>query len=209
MSPSVTEAEIRAVGAEVRADHDSDDFVATCSQLANQLCDLLSERFTVTAQTREFRVGEDRVAHIAVVLPLSQYSDTELEYGSLIIDPTISQFSLANYFDGEVGVGLDRASNLPEVGVYLPNCSERRAWYHNRNDSRCGIDPFTTEAFEKAVKKAKTSSTQTTTPEEFGNLVYSYYCRVVDDDGTTQHVWCEQQIKERAAELSKSPAIPA
>lgn len=87
-------------------------------------------------------MGDKRICHFAATMPMEYYSEVESDDGKLIIDPTISQFHAQNHFQNGVEVGLFLEENAPSVGIYPPNCEERKLWYHKRNDPREGVDPY-------------------------------------------------------------------
>ncbi len=105
--------------------------IHNCKAISDVLADLC-KRGDIPAEVHERAVGEKRVTHFVVMLASSEISDIDTDNGTTYIDPTIDQFSLENWQDGTVTVGLGRNKDLPEVGIYPPNCEERKVWYHRK-----------------------------------------------------------------------------
>jgi len=153
MTPTITDEEIRSITNKEKARYDTNIYVGMCRSLATGVKKSLNKR-KIPASRHEFKMGSKRVTHFAVTISLENYAHTDQTNGRVIIDPTISQFSLENQNSNNADIGLDTADNLPSVGIYLPNCEERIHWYHKPNDPRTSVDPF-----------AETTADDTTAPE--------------------------------------------
>lgn len=141
MCVKLTNKTIRDITTATQAEYDTDVYIGMCRSVAVSLSQRLQQQ-DIPAQPHEFRIGEDRVCHFAVTIPMEYYAETDSDSGRLIIDPTISQFTLENQHEHGVKVGLFTSDNAPSVGIYPPDCDERRHWYYNQNDTREGIDPL-------------------------------------------------------------------
>lgn len=139
--------EIKTVVSGVRSLHTNSTLIGKCREVSVQSVDALETRLGISPTVREFQLGEARVTHFALTLPADQIQckdpDRHTDGDSrVIIDPTIKQFSLANWHSGCVEVGLSPESELPTVGVYFPGDEERTHWYYLPNEPRECVDVF-------------------------------------------------------------------
>lgn len=140
-SETVCESDVKNIANGAKSLVVDNSLIGRCRSISTIVSRELRNRHDVDPSVYEFEMGDKRVSHFAVVLPFKQYqtdeyrSDSYPPESNVIIDPTIKQFSVKNHILGFVDVALARQNDLPNVGVYHPECEERIHWYHSPEDA--------------------------------------------------------------------------
>lgn len=120
---------LRDVALQAKANFDTD--IHKCHQVSSAVANKYHQR-ELPGTVTERAIGDKHVTHWVILYDSAEICNIEADTGQTIIDPTIQQFSLGNYFSGVVEVGLDKLENLPEIGIYPPDSEEREVWYHRK-----------------------------------------------------------------------------
>ena len=133
---SITREELVRIDAGIKSIYRTRTLAGLCKDLSHELAAKLTDKHRVTPSVVKFMIGPNQDPHYAVVIARKHLSDRFLttEYpaeSTVIIDPTIKQFSVENAEKTIVNTGLAPAADLPELGIYPPNTPQRCSWYHH------------------------------------------------------------------------------
>jgi hypothetical protein len=133
---SITREELIHIDAGIKSLHRAQILAGLCKDLSEELTTKLTDKHGVTPNVVKFMIGPHQDPHYAVVITRKHLADefftTEYDAEStVIVDPTIKQFSVENAENTIVNTGLAPAADLPELGIYPPNAPKRVSWYHH------------------------------------------------------------------------------